>query len=155
MKTIQFAVFLFLLCVVSVAQSAENGHLILIDQDRKIQLPLDDLRQKADMELSLYDPFRGEELQIRGIMLDKLLKDYFGRLPDRLKLTAHDGYALVFDKWTRNNWVLVTHENGRPISLRQRGPLRLVELDIGEKNKKNLRDFNDWVWMLETIEAIK
>ncbi len=152
MRLIHSIIFLSVFCTVCAAHGANS--LLLLDSDKQVEVSVDDLRAQSDLDFILYDPFRGVELEIRGILLDKVLKKHIGRLPKQIKLTAHDGYELIFENWTTNNWVIVTQENGEPISLRERGPLRLVERDIGSKDPSNLRDFNDWVWMLKVIEAL-
>lgn len=153
MRIVHFAIIFFIFCTVNHVY-AEESTLVLIDNGKRVEVAVDDLRVQADQLFTLYDPFRGVEVEIRGIMLDKVLDEHLGRLPKQIKFTAYDGYDLTFNSWKKDNWVIVTHEDGEPISLRQRGPLRLVERDIGDKNPKNLRDFNDWVWMLKTVEVL-
>ena len=62
--------------------------------------------------------------------------------------------VLAHPGWQKNHWLVVTHEDDQPLSIRQRGPLRIVERDYGNKDPDNLRNFTDWIWMLQRIEAL-
>ena len=154
MKLLNRLLFSILL-LISVPVFAGEGTLELIDGGKNIRVPLETLRTQAQTEFTIFAPFRGQEVHMKGILLDDLLNKYLARTPKRLKLTAIDGYEITFEDWKSNHWVVVTHENGHPLSLRQHGPLRIVELDLGNKNPRNLRDFNDWIWMLQRIEVLR
>lgn len=134
--------------------SASVDSLLIVDGDRSIELPITGLRDRADLEFTFYAPYRGREVTIRGIALTDLLEHEIGRVPERIRLEAHDGYIIELDDWASGSWVLVTHENGEPLTLRQQGPVRLVERDYGDRNPEHLRSFNLWVWMLKSIEAL-
>lgn len=133
--------------------SASEEHLSLVDGNVQIELFIDDLRQQATEEFTLFAPFRAREIKVRGYLLDTLLKQNFNRVPNRIKLIASDGYETKFENWQPNHWYIVTHEDGQPLSLRQQGPLRLVERD-SQRDLSNLNNFNDWVWMLTSIEVM-
>jgi len=152
MKTMQ-VLFVFLVCLLPSVVVANADILTLVDGELRHEVPIDAIRQDADLEFAIFDPFRGREVKIRGILLDQLLRSYFSRVPSSIKLTAHDEYALVFTGWQASQWAIVTHEDGQPLSLRSQGPLRLVQRQYHGRDPKNLRDFNDWVWMLKTIET--
>lgn len=133
---------------------ASEDVLVLVDGEIRHEVSIDSIRQEADLEFTIFDPFRGREVKIRGSLLEKLLHRHLSRVPNAIKLIAHDDYALVFTDWRTSPWVVVTHEDGKPLSLRNQGPLRLVEQQYQGRDPKNLRDFNDWVWMLKAIEAL-
>lgn len=153
MKKIQY---LFVLLMLFSAAPLFAGALLSIkDGDTHIELSIEEVRKQADTEFTIFAPFRGREVKMRGIVLDTLLQNQLSRVPAHIKLIAHDGYSLDFQNWKPDHWVVVTHEDGEPLSLRQQGPLRLVERGYTGKNPKNLRNFNDWVWMLQRIEVIK
>lgn len=148
---------LFTLCLFltsSVALS-DNHVIYLIQNDKIIEVSVDELRSQADVEFELYEPFRRELVQVRGIMLDRLLSDHFDPYPHTIELIAHDDYKSSLTNWDKANWVLMTHENGRELGLRQQGPVRLLEKDYTGRDPDNLRHFNDWVWMIKSIEAVK
>lgn len=122
--------------------------------DERIDLPVETLREKADVTFRLHDPYRGEEVEIRGLRFRDVLETHFGTVPKSLRFVAWDDYDTTLSGWDDPNWILVTHENGEPLTLRQRGPVRLVERDYGNRDPLNLRNFNDWIWMIRRIEAV-
>ncbi|PMR73498.1 hypothetical protein C1H69_17125 [Billgrantia endophytica] len=94
-------------------------------------------------------------MKVRGLVFRDLLEHHFGRVPTELLFQAWDDYEVSLGGWDDANWILVTHQNGKPLSLRERGPIRLVERDYGDRDATNLRNFNDWVWMIRSIEAVR
>ncbi|WP_404297359.1 hypothetical protein [Halomonas sp.] len=113
------------------------------------------LRERADVHFTFYDPYLADEVAIRGLVFRDLLDAQFGEVPEQLIFTAWDDYTVTLGGWDDPNWILVTHHNGEPLGLRERGPLRLVERDYGSRDTANLRNFNDWVWMIRGIEAVR
>lgn len=135
------------------AQGAET--LLLVDGQKQYEIPMDSIRELADVDFTIYAPFRGREVKMRGVFLEAFLEKQLSQVPAKIEFTAYDDYTLSFAAWKPEHWVLVTHEDGKPLSLRQQGPVRLVELDYGEKDPENLRNFNDWIWMIRSIEVIQ
>ncbi|WED22170.1 hypothetical protein L3Q72_01750 [Vibrio sp. JC009] len=133
---------------------AGSEPLVLIDRDTRVEVSIDELRSQADTEFTMFAPFRHREVRIKGILLEDLLSRYLSKVPERIRFTALDDYQITFDNWKKNQWVVVTHEDGKPLSVRQQGPLRVVEMDLNGKNVNNLREFNDWIWMLAKIEIL-
>jgi hypothetical protein len=140
--------------LVSSPVAADTDELLLLDGDREVLLSLEALREQADVEFRFYEPYLAEEVDIRGLVFRDLLQEHFGKVPEQLHFEAWDDYEVTLGGWDDPNWILVTHQNGEPISLRNRGPLRLVERDYGNRDPANLRNFNDWVWMIRSIEAV-
>lgn len=146
--------FLSLVSLLPSLAVASDDVLTLVDGTSRHQVSVDSLRQEADLEFSIFEPFRGRSVKIRGILLEQVLRKHLSLIPNKIKLIAYDDYDLVFTDWKANHWVIVTHEDDKPLSLRNQGPLRLVERQYQGRDPKNLRDFNDWIWMLKTIEAL-
>jgi len=113
------------------------------------------LRERADVSFIFFDPYLAEEVAITGLIFRDLLIEQFGEVPDQLAFTAWDDYEVTLGGWDDPNWILVTHQNGEPLGLKERGPVRLVERDYGDRDIANLRNFNDWVWMIREIEAAR
>ena len=153
MLILQIFAFLAVVCLYSSSIFASEELLTLVDGDRRQEIPVESIRQQADLEFTMFEPFRGREVKIRGILLEQFLEKNLSSLPKKIKLIAYDDYVLVFTDWRAKHWVVVTHEDGKPLSLRNQGPLRLVERHYPGKDPKNLRDFNDWIWMLKAIET--
>ncbi len=112
------------------------------------------LRDAAEVQFTFFDPYLAEEVAITGLVFRDLLEAQFGDVPERLAFTAWDDYAVTLGGWDDPNWILVTHHDGEPLGLRQRGPVRLVERDYGDRDPSSLRNFNDWVWMIRRVEAL-
>ncbi|PCF97759.1 hypothetical protein CPA45_01340 [Vreelandella nigrificans] len=90
---------------------------------------------------------------MRGIEFRRFLVEQFGEVPPALHFTTWDDYNVTLSGWEDPNWLMVVEEDGEPLTLRSRGPLRLVERDIGTRDIAKLREFNDWIWMIRSIEA--
>lgn len=138
----------FLMPVTSVAQSIR-----LIDGGTVKKVDVEQLRQSSNSHFQLFDPYQGENVAMQGMPFADFLIRHFGRVPTKLRLTAWDGYEVTLGGWENPNWYLVTIENDKPLTLRSRGPVRLVERDYGNRDINSLREFNDWIWMIRSIEA--
>jgi len=149
----QWPYFLTMLFSTSVLAQSWPDVLLLSHDGEDRALPIETLREQADETFSFYDPYLGRDVDIRGLPLGEWARASFGDRPERLTLEAVDGFEVVFDEWPGPSWVLVTHHDGEPIGLREKGPLRLVERDYGDRDLDNLRSFNEWIWMIERIEA--
>ncbi|MBB3330967.1 hypothetical protein BDK63_001842 [Halomonas campaniensis] len=121
------------------------------EQESRVEVAA--LRERADVHFTFFDPYLAEEVDITGLVFRDLLVEQFGEVPARLAFTAWDDYEVTLGGWDDPNWILVTHHDGEPLGLRERGPVRLVERDYGNRDPANLRNFNDWVWMIRGIEA--
>lgn len=130
-----------------------NANLQLDDSGNTINIPLKILQQYSKTEFTLFSPDQKREVHIKGILLENLLQKYLTKVPDQVSLIAIDGYKQTFKNWQRNHWVIVTSEDGKPLSLKKKGPLKLVERSYSKKRLKNLRNFNQWIWMLQRIET--
>nr|WP_232230364.1 hypothetical protein [Halomonas sp. 1513] len=121
--------------------------------EQEAQLAVAELRERADVRFTFFDPYLADEVEVTGLVFRELLKEQFGAVPEQLTFTAWDDYEVTLGGWDDPNWILVTHQDGEPLGVRERGPVRLVERDYGDRDPDNLRNFNDWVWMIRSIEA--
>jgi hypothetical protein len=133
--------------------AASAQALDMIDGDTTQKIALSDLREISDTTFTLYDPYQGREVEMQGVAFKTFLIDQFGEVPPALHFIAWDDYEVTLEGWDDPNWYLITAEDGDPLTIRTRGPLRLVERDYGDRDVENLREFNDWVWMIRSIEA--
>ncbi|WP_444678015.1 hypothetical protein [Halomonas sp. E19] len=134
---------------------SNTDYVLLRDGERDIPLAVDELRAAANVEFRFFDPYMAEEVEVRGLVFREVLIEQLGRVPEALHFLAWDDYDVTLGGWDDPNWILVTHQNGEPLSLLQRGPVRLVERDYGRRDPANLRNFNDWIWMIRSIEAVR
>lgn len=147
-----FASLLLLLIVFPLA-SVHAKTLTLINGDDSRQLSVTTLLQQAGTTFTLFDPYQGRDVEMRGFEFRDFLIEQFGDIPPELHFTAWDDYSVTLGGWDDPNWFMIVEEDGEPLSLRSRGPFRLVERDYGTRDVNSLREFNDWVWMIRSIEA--
>ncbi|KGK43078.1 hypothetical protein LH51_03015 [Nitrincola sp. A-D6] len=105
----------------------------------------------------MYDPFQRTNVLVRGIDLITFIEHFaadYGQA-SAINFIASDDYEAQISHWNSGNWLLVTHENGSSLRLRDHGPVKLVEKNLGNRNLDNLRNFNDWIWMVKTIEVME
>lgn len=143
---------LLTLPLATLAMNHQEG-VRLVQAGIERSLHLNDLRDSADVETELYEPFRRDQITVRGIRLADFVQQHFEGTPRVIELQAHDGYTIEISDWQDRNWILMTHEGGRPLTLRTHGPVRLVQEELHDRNPEILRDFIDWVWMIQQIEA--
>ena len=129
--------------------------LSIINGDVTQKVALSDLRDMSDETFTLYDPYQGRDVEMQGLAFRTFLIEQFGEVPPALHFTAWDDYEVTLEGWDDPSWYLITAEEGDPLTIRTRGPARLVERDYTNDNRdvENLRDFNDWIWMIRSIEA--
>ncbi|OZT74747.1 hypothetical protein [Vreelandella boliviensis] len=132
--------------------------LSIINGDVTQKVALSDLRAMSDTTFTLYDPFQGRDVEMRGVAFQTFLIEQFGEVPPALHFTAWDDYEVTLEGWDDPSWHLISSEDGDPLTIRSRGPVRLVERDYnnqgnGDRDVENLREFNDWIWMIRSIEA--
>lgn len=152
-KKIFYSLFFSVVTLLSTHGFARTHSLTIVDDGISTQVSIDEIRKQSHLEFSIYEPFKEKKVQMKGIYLDDLLIRYLSKVPQNITLYALDGYQTKFHAWKKRHWVIVTYEDSKALNLRSKGPLKVVETDISGKDPKNLRDFNDWVWMLNKIEV--
>ena len=133
--------------------SANAQALSLINGESTQKIALGELRHQSDVTFTVFAPYQGRDVEMRGVAFRDFLIEHFGEIPPALHFTAWDDYEVSLGGWDDPTWYLVTFEDGEPLTLRSRGPIRLVEREYSGRDVANLRDFNDWVWMIRSIEA--
>lgn len=147
------AMVLVVLLIGCLPLAANAQALSLINGDSTQKVALGDLRDRSDTTFTIFDPYQGREVEMRGVSFRDFLIEHFGEVPPTLHFTAWDDYEVSLGGWDNPNWYLVTIEDDEPLTLRSRGPIRLVEREYSGRDIENLRDFNDWIWMVRSIEA--
>lgn len=98
--------------------------------------------------------WEGEDGLYHGVLLADLLADAGMDGASSVLVRAVDGYSAVIPRedWVRWPLLLATRQDGRPMTVRNKGPLRLlyplppeVVLDMPETDSR-------WVWMVDRIE---
>lgn len=150
-KLLQFVVSLLLFF--SAASFATIKSIEVITDKGKVQVPIETLRSESNDIIVIFAPYRGRKVEMKGIYLEDFIARYSSKEPVSVTLTALDDYQVSLNNWPKKHWLLVTHEDGKPLTVRQHGPVRLVESSYEEAEVSNLRSFNDWIWMVTKIEA--
>jgi len=150
-KLLQFV--LSVLLFFSAASFATIKSIEVITDKGKVQVPIETLRSESNDSIVIFAPYRGRKVEMKGIYLEDFIARYSSKEPVSVTLTALDDYQVSLNNWPKKHWLLVTHEDGKPLTVRQHGPVRLVESSYEETKASNLRSFNDWIWMVTKIEA--
>lgn len=140
-----------LLVLLILLPSAAVQALTIVDHDNVYELSLADIRASADASHQMYSPFRRQQTLFQGYALDRFLRDHVGHPVDRATIHATDGYVYQISDIEAGDWMLVTSENGHPLSIREHGPLRLIETQVDPDSINNLALFDHWVWMIDRI----
>ncbi len=115
------AMVLVTLLLVGVSPAVQAQALSLINGESTQKVALGDLRDRADTAFTVFDPFQGRDVDMRGISFRDFLIEHFGEVPPTLHFTAWDDYEVSLGGWDDPSWYLVTIEDGEPLSLRSRG----------------------------------
>lgn len=132
---------------------ADSQTLELISKSGTEVISVEELRNNATETADIYGPFRKSNLTIRGYSFAPFLIAHFGTLPDTITITAIDGYQIQLSDLADRSWFLVTHENGKALDIRTHGPVRLVETNLGDRDPNILALYDDWIWMIKSIEV--
>jgi len=128
--------------------------LELVDGDTRLVLDVDALVASATESHVAFAPFRKRTVEFRGHDFEAFLQQYLKHKVSRVNVTAVDGYQVSLSGIEGQTWMLVTHEDGKPLELRTHGPLRLIQTNIGDRDPNNMSLFDDWIWMIERIEVV-
>ena len=146
------AILLLSLLLMSFTSSATD--LEIVDGEKVYSYQLANLYTEARDTARLYAPFRKQNVEFRGFDFERFLRDRVGRDVQSVRITAADGYEVNMAQLRGGTWMLVTHENGEPLTLKNLGPLRLIQTDIGDRDPENMSLFDDWIWMVKKIEVV-
>lgn len=136
------------------ALSCHVSALTLLGKGKEITLSPSELIAQVNYTHQMYGPFRRENTLFEGYQLSEFLSQHFGEPIGSVRLTAIDGYQLTLNDIDQRRLMLVVKENGQPLSIRNHGPLRLIETDLGGRDPRNISLFDDWIWMIDQIEAL-
>jgi len=88
-----------------------------------------------------------------GVMLADVLKQAKLDTQAKVQVTALDGYSVAIpsEDWTRWQVLLATRRDGRPLTVRNKGPLRLI-FPMALDTKLAVRSMGGhWAWMIKSI----
>lgn len=107
-------------------------------------------------QLSTHTFWPEDDGNYQGVLLTDLLKDVGLKGLTGIQISAIDGFSQVIPKEDWQNWplLLATRRDNAPISLRKKGPIRLMyPRDMDKKLEDGIYRLR-WIWMINKIEAL-
>ncbi len=103
---------------------------------------------------NIYNPYEKRTDLYTGVLLDKFIKKYANDDVKTVTFTAIDDYEVVMPKsqYSSEKIILATRINKHYMSLRSKGPLRIVYPDYDAKKKKYQVNLSYWIWMITKIK---
>lgn len=101
----------------------------------------------------LYNPWEKQTDTYEGILFTELVKKY-GNKTKELKFIALDDYTITFAKelYENERILLAFKVNGKYLSIKEKGPMRVVFVDYDPNQKKYELNLEKWLWMIKKIE---
>lgn len=89
-----------------------------------------------------------------GVFLNDLAKKYGTKDTKQIKLIALDGYNIDYSKelYESQRILLSFKVNGKYISIKDKGPMRVVFVDFDSSKKSDNDNLHKWMWMIKKIE---
>lgn len=102
----------------------------------------------------LYNPWEKKRESYHGVLLDQLAKKYGTEDVKELKFVAIDDYNVDFKKelYEKERILLVYKVNGEYLSIRKKGPMKIVFVDYDASKKRYELNLPKWLWMIKYIE---
>lgn len=141
-------------CIGLMALSSHVFALTLVSNNQRVTLSTSQLLTEANVAHEMYAPFRRQSVLFEGYMLSDFLHQTLGKTVKTARFIAIDGYDVTLEDIDQRNLMLVVKENGEALTIRNHGPLRLIETDLGGRDPNNISLFDDWVWMIKQIEVV-
>lgn len=110
--------------------------------------------QFKTLKFTVYNPWEKQEDSYEGIFLDQLAKHYAKDSIEKIVIKAIDDYTITFEKELyMNERILLAYKvNGEFISVRDKGPMRIIFVDYDSSKKKYELNLAKWLWMIKTID---
>lgn len=101
-------------------------------------------------KVHMYNPWEKSSADYEGVLLEDFISFYAQPSVKNLKLEAIDSYQTDISRelWTSERILLVTKVNGKYLSIRDKGPLRIVFIDY---NESKINTLELWMWMINKI----
>lgn len=141
-------------CIGLMTLASHVSALTLLSKDKQVTLTSAQLAAQANYSHEMFAPFRRQTVLFEGFLLSEFLQHHLGVTAQSARFSAYDGYELTLTDIDQRKLMLVVKENGEELTVRNHGPVRLIETDLGGRNPKNISMFDDWVWMIKQIEVV-
>ena len=105
-------------------------------------------------EIHMYNPWEKQPDAYKGVLFNEFVRFYGAGNVSLVTLEAIDDYKVSLTKkmWQNERILLVTRVNGEYISLRKKGPLRIIFIDYDSAKKKYELNLPLWMWMINKID---
>ena len=155
MKKTLFAVFLTLVGLNPSTILADNNFTLISDNKRYV-FNIEDLENEFEQHSFKTKFYLSKKIEtFKGPLIISIIEKYFPNLnSEYLLISANDGFKkkINLGHIKKENVILATQINSKPISLEQRGPILMaVEESIATKNKHG--HAANWMWFVEKIEV--
>ncbi|MGB2063735.1 MAG: hypothetical protein ACPHUL_01180 [Marinomonas gallaica] len=143
-----------LLSIALLAVSQPALALTLQYQNKVVVFSQQELIENRNFTHKMYGPFRRQEVVYEGYDLSLFLQQNLNVNANTVVIDAIDGYKMTLKNIDSRPLMLVVKEDSKPLSIREHGPSRIIETDLGGRDARNISLFDDWVWMIKKIEVI-
>lgn len=108
----------------------------------------------SSLKFNTFNPWEKQKDYYEGIFLNEFIKKYGKKDVKEVKIKALDDYEITFSKELyENERILLSYKvNGKYISIREKGPMRIVFVDYDASKKKYELNLPKWLWMIRSIE---
>jgi hypothetical protein len=116
-----------------------------------------DLEAMPLTEYSAEEPYQKKRFSFTGVLLREFVKEYGAPGVEKVQLKAIDEYVVDFsrDEWMRWDIMLATRQDGKHITVKQSGPVRIV-LPFDDFEEVDREVYTPrWIWLVKSIEFIK
>jgi hypothetical protein len=124
-----------------------------LNQQAPTQITVAELERLPQTELTTFDPYREAQATYQGVLLSDLVAAYGTAATQVLLLKAIDEYLVEFHRqeWTERQLLLALRMDGHLLSLRDKGPFKVV-MPMAENDNRHYTP--KWIWMVTSIEFL-
>lgn len=129
--------------------------VITSDHPQGRKFTLSEIESLGVQELKIKLEWEGESGLYQGVYLKDLLAQTGLENAPFLKTKALDDYAVKIPQnmWTEGKAILVTRRDGKELSIRNKGPLRLMFPTQEDSVLKSATAPDYWIWNLKSIQG--
>ncbi|MCE0495690.1 molybdopterin-dependent oxidoreductase [Vibrio salinus] len=104
--------------------------------------------------ITAYNPWDEKTEDYTGFWLNIMAKKLGTPDVQSILLTGLDGYQVSFNRneWLSDKILLATKVNGSYISVREKGPLRVIFSEFDKNNAEDGLKLPKWMWMITRVE---
>lgn len=123
--------------------------------DAKLRVSVKELEQKFQLlNITSYNPWEKKTTKHTGILINELIDKLAKPDTETIIFKAIDDYQVEIErnKWQKFRIVLVTREDGNYLSVKNKGPMRIIFPDYDASKKEYEANLPLWMWMIKQVE---